>query len=46
MTDMQDLLSRTTLKAVGTFLRSDENVLERMLEKDGLSGGQGLTLGG
>ena len=34
MTDMQDLLSRTTLKAVGTFLRSDENVLERMLRED------------
>ena len=27
-------------------ITTDVEVLERMLEKDGLSGGQGLTLGG
>ena len=34
MTDMQELLNRTTLKAVGTFLRSDENPVAQMLRED------------
>lgn len=34
MTDIQELLNRTTLKAVGTFLRSDENPVAQMLRED------------